>query len=122
MAVLLAVGTATDVDPVVTTIAGFHDELVEIRVGLEPREPTFGKFLVGVSLVVIPIGIGGLGDVDVGCFTYCVLAGVCATYFDVELVAAVDATDDDRLTCKGAQGFKDGLAELLKNRDELVRN
>lgn len=69
MTVLALVLATADVDPVVTTVGGLHDELVVIRVGLEPREPTFGKFLVGVSFVVVPIGIGGLGDVDVGCLT-----------------------------------------------------
>lgn len=50
-----------------------------------------------MGFVVIPIGIGGLGDVDVGSFTKGVLAGVCTTDFDVELVASVAATDDDWL-------------------------
>lgn len=33
---------------------------------------------------------------DVGGFAKGVLGGVCATYLDVELVAAVAAADDDR--------------------------
>ena len=69
MAVLGFVLATRDMNPVVATVGGFHDELVVIRVGLEPREPSFGKFLVGVRLVIIPIGIGGLWDVDVSCFT-----------------------------------------------------
>lgn len=36
MTVFLAVGSAADVDPVVATVGGLHDELVEISVGLEP--------------------------------------------------------------------------------------
>lgn len=36
MAVLALVLTATDMDPVVTTVGGLHDELVEVGVGLEP--------------------------------------------------------------------------------------
>lgn len=74
-----------------------------------------------MRLVVVPIGIGGLGDVDVCGFSQSVLAGVCATYFYVEGIATVTGTDDDGLTCKGAQGFEDGLAELLQGRDVLRR-
>lgn len=33
LALVLAAG---DMDPIVTTVGGLHDELVEIRVGLEP--------------------------------------------------------------------------------------
>lgn len=36
MAVLALVLAATDMDPEVTTIRGLHNELVVIRVGLEP--------------------------------------------------------------------------------------
>lgn len=36
MAVLGFVLAAADVDPVVATVGGLHDELVVIRVGLEP--------------------------------------------------------------------------------------
>lgn len=36
MTVALGVLTTTYMDPVVATVGGFHDELVEIRVGLEP--------------------------------------------------------------------------------------
>ena len=36
MAIRLFVLAATDMDPVVATVYSFHDELVEIRVGLEP--------------------------------------------------------------------------------------
>lgn len=46
-----------------------------------------------MGFVVVPIGISGLGDVDVSCFTECVLAGVCATDLYVEGIAAV-ATGD----------------------------
>lgn len=36
MAVLALVLAAADMDPVVTTVGGLHDELVVIHVGLEP--------------------------------------------------------------------------------------
>ena len=83
--VLLAVSSATYMDPIVASVGGFHDQLVKVCVMLQEGEPLFGEFHVGVALVVIPVGIGGLGDVDVGCFTKGVLAGVCATDFDVKL-------------------------------------
>ncbi len=47
------------------------------------------------------------------------LAGIHTSDLDVELWATVAGTNDDRLTCKGAQGFKDGLAELFQGWDEL---
>lgn len=36
MSVLLDVPSARDMSPVVAAVGGLHDELVEIRVGLEP--------------------------------------------------------------------------------------
>lgn len=36
MAVLLLVLATRDVNPEVATVGGFHDELIVIRVGLEP--------------------------------------------------------------------------------------
>ena len=47
---------------------------------------------------------------DVGGFAEGVLGGVCATYLDVELVAAVAAGDDDRFAEVLTQGFEDGFA------------
>lgn len=71
-----------------------------------------------MSLVVIPVGIGGLGDVEVRCFTKGVLAGVCATDFYVQGIRSVAAEDDDGLLSESTQGLKDGLTELLKGRNE----
>lgn len=48
---------------------------------------------LSVCLVVIPIGIGGLGYVDVGSFAYSVLTGVCTTDFYVASIAAVVTVD-----------------------------
>lgn len=59
-----------------------------------------------MGLVVVPIGIGGLGDVDVCRFTYCVLAGVCASDLDVEGIAAVATGDDDGLLSELAERRK----------------
>lgn len=72
-----------------------------------------------MSLVVISVGIGGLGDEDIGSFTKGVLAGVCVTYLYVQGIASVAARDDDWLLSKGTQGLKDGLAELFNVRVEL---
>ena len=47
---------------------------------------------------------------DVGGFAKGVLAGVCASDFHVELVAAVAAGDDDRFAEMLTKGFEDGLA------------
>lgn len=48
---------------------------------------------------------------DVGGFAKGVLGGVCATYLDVELVAAVAAGDDDRFAEMLTQRLEDGFAE-----------
>lgn len=58
---------------------------------------------------------------DVGGFAEGVLAGVCASYLDVELVATVAAGDDDWFAEMLTQGFKDGLAELLQDGNVLRR-
>lgn len=97
MAVLLDVLSARNMDPVVTTIGGFHDQLVKVGVVLQEVEPSFGKFLVGVGLVVIPIGIGGLGDVDVDSFAQSVLRGINTSYLDIQLRATIARADDDWL-------------------------
>ena len=47
------------------------------------------------------------------------LAGIHASYLDVELVTAVTTADDDGLLNEGPERFEDGLAELLKGRDVL---
>lgn len=74
-----------------------------------------------MSLVVIPVGIGGLGDEDVGSLTKGMLAGVCATYLYIQGIASVATGNDDRLLCESTQRLKDGLAELLKGWNELRR-
>lgn len=48
MAVLGAVTTASDVNPVGPAVGDLFNELVEISLGLEQRKTAFGKFLVGV--------------------------------------------------------------------------
>ena len=51
MAVIALVLAAAGMGPEVTTIAGSHNQLDVICAGLDPREPSFGKFLVGVCLL-----------------------------------------------------------------------
>lgn len=89
VAVSLLVLAAADVDPEVFAIGSFDDGLVEVRVGDEPVEPLVENLLVGVGKVIVPIGIGGLWELDVSGFTKGVLAGVCTTDFDVQGIAAV---------------------------------
>ena len=55
MAVLFAVGSAADMNPIVTTVGGLHDQLIEVRVMLQEVEPLLGELHIGVTLVVGPI-------------------------------------------------------------------
>lgn len=55
MAVLGMVLLAGDVDPVVATVGGLHDQLVKVSVMLQKVKPLLGELHVGVALVVIPI-------------------------------------------------------------------
>ena len=68
VAVLFAVGSAADMDPVVTTVGGLHNQLVKVSVMLQKVEPLLGELHVGVALVVIPICVGIEWHMDVGCF------------------------------------------------------
>ena len=54
MTIGLAVTTATDMYPEVFAVGGLEDELVEIRVMLEPVKPLAGGLKVGMTLVIIP--------------------------------------------------------------------
>ena len=68
MAVGASVLTAGDVDPEILPVGGLEDELVEVGVGFEPVEPLMGGLEVGMALVVVPGGVGGEGQLDVGSF------------------------------------------------------
>ena len=74
VAVLFAVGSAADMDPVVTTVGGLHNQLVKVGVVLQEVEPLLGELHVGVALVVIPICVGIERHMDVGSLTKGVLA------------------------------------------------
>lgn len=103
MTVLLAVGSAADVNPVVTTIGGLHDQLVKVGVVLQGIEPLLGELHVGVTFVVIPIRVGIERHMDVGSFAKGVLRGIDSSYFDVELRATIAGTDDDGLLSELAE-------------------
>ena len=70
MAVGASVLPAGDVDPEVLIVGGFEDELVEVGVGFEPVEPATGGLHIGMALVIIPGGVGGEWQTDVGFIRY----------------------------------------------------
>ena len=98
MSVLFTVLAARNVNPVVLAIGSLQDELVEVGVFLEEGEPMVGYFHVGMALSVAPRCVLGLWKTDVGSFTQGVLAGIDASYLDVERTTAVAGTDDDGLS------------------------
>ena len=51
---------------------------------LEEGEPKVAHFHVGMTEVVFPTGVVGLRQLDVGSFSEGVLAGIDASYTDVE--------------------------------------
>lgn len=55
MPVLTSVAFTVDVDPVVSSVGGFHNQLVKVGAMLKEVEPLLGKLHVGVTLVVVPI-------------------------------------------------------------------
>ena len=89
MAVLLAVATAGDMDPEVLVVGCLEDELVEVGVVFDKLHPAFGLVKVGMPSVVLPRGVGGEGQKEVGGFAQGVLRGVGTTNLHIELVAAV---------------------------------
>lgn len=106
-------------DPVIASVGGLHDGLVKIGVGDDPLKPLFCQVHVGVTFVVVPVAVVVERDVDVSCFTKGVLAGVCSSNFDVELVASVTTTNDDLLVGESPEGFKTLFAELNQGWNEL---
>ena len=106
MAVLVAVLPTRDVNPVVFAVGGFEDELVEVGVGFEEVEPAAGGLQVGVATVIVPGGVRGEGETEVGSFAQGVLGGVGSANTDVELIAAVAGGDDHGATDEGAEGFE----------------
>ena len=89
MPVRLHIPSAADVQPVILVVGCFEDELVEVGVVLNEVHPAFGLLKVGVAAVVVPRGVGGEGQKEVGGFAQGVLRGIGATHFHVQLVTAV---------------------------------
>ena len=69
-------------------------------------EPLAGGVHVGMATVVVPGGIAGEGQADVGGFAEGVLGGVGATYTDVELAGAIATADGHGAANEGAEGFE----------------
>ena len=111
--------SAAHMYPKVLAVGGFDDGLVEVGVLDDPVEPAVEDVFVGMGLAIAPFGVRCLGDLDVGCFTKGVLRGIDSSDFDVEGVAAVAGTDDDRLACEGSEWLENFLAKLLERRNEL---
>ena len=93
--------SAADMQPVVLVVRGLEDELVEVGVVFDEVHPAFGLLQIGMPAVILPRGVGGEGQQEVGSFAQGVLRGVGATNLDVELVAAVAAGDDDGFAYEG---------------------
>lgn len=119
MTVLLLVLTTRDVNPEVLVVAGLDDGLIEVRLVGQELKPTVEDVLVGMGFVILPIGVSRFGDLDVSCLTQSVLAGVCATYLNVEGIASVATSNDDRLVGECSEGFETLFAELLQGWNEL---
>lgn len=66
MTVLALVLAAADMDPVVASVRGFHDELVEVGVLDDPVEPSVEDVFIGMGFAIAPFGIGSLWYLDVG--------------------------------------------------------
>ena len=89
---------------------------------LEEVEPAAGGLQVGVATVIVPGGVGGEGETEVGSFAQGVLGGVGSANTDVELTRAVAGGDDHGATDEGAEGLENFAAELLEHGDELRGN
>lgn len=76
VSVLLGVLAATYVNPVVTTVGGFHNQLVKVGVVLQEVEPLLGEIHVGVALVVIPIRVGIERYMDISGFSNGMLTNI----------------------------------------------
>lgn len=63
---------------------------------------------------IFPLGVSGLWNLDVGCFAKGVLAGINSSHTDVEGGTTIAAGDNHWFSEMLALGFKDGLAEFVK--------
>ena len=118
MSVFPSVFAARYMNPVVLAILRFQDELVEVSMLLEVVEPPAGDVHVGVLAIVVPRGVGSLGQADVGRFAQGVLTGVYSAHLHVEGTAAIAGADDDGHACKRPERLQDGAAQLLQGREK----
>ena len=96
--------------PVVEAILRLEDQLVIIGMLLEEVIPAVSNLHIGMLLAILPRGVWGLGQADIGRFAQGVLAGIHAPDLHVEGPTAVSRADDDGHTCKLPQRLKDGAA------------
>ena len=68
MPVGFSVLPAGDMNPVVLVIGSLENHLIEVGVVLDEVNPLAGSLHVGVATVVIPSGIRGEGQQEVGSF------------------------------------------------------
>ena len=96
--------------PVVEAILRLEDQLVIVGVLLEEVEPSVAYLHIGMLLAILPRGIRGLGQADVGRLAQGVLASIHTPDLDVEGPTAVARADDDGHACKLPQRLQDGAA------------
>ena len=68
-----------------------------------------------MTLIIVPGGVGGEGQLDVGSFAKSMLGGVGTTDLHVKLVTTVAGADDDGAANEAAEGFEYFFAELLED-------
>ena len=93
--------------------------MVEVGIPIQPVEPLTSSLHIGMATVIVPSGVGGEGQTEVGGFAQGVLGGVGSTNTDVELIASVAGGDDNGGSDEAAEGFEDLAAELLEDGDVL---
>lgn len=97
---------ARHMQPVVASVAGLEDALVEGGVRTDKLHPAVCLNEVGVRQAIIPVGVAGLGQPEVSGQPQRVLAGLCPTHLHIQLRAAIARGDHDRLAYKGSQRLK----------------
>ena len=110
MAILLPVLPTRHMYPVVEAILRFEDQLVIVGMFFKEVEPSVGYLHIGMLLAILPLGVWGLGQADVGRLAQGVLAGIHTPDLDVEGPTAVSRADDDGHSCKLPQRLQDGAA------------
>ena len=73
MAILLGILAAADMYLEVTNVGSLHNELVEVSFGLDPVKPAVEDVFVCMGFAISPLGVRGIGYLDVGSFAYRVL-------------------------------------------------